>query len=370
MQDIKRLEATYLRAKIEYYEGNELMTDAAFDKIEKILKEAGSKVIEQVGSKRKDFDFEHPTPMLSLAKHQTEDEDGVTNYAEEEFKAWHTKRTHVLTKDTPLLASPKFDGNAINIVYTGKQLFQVLTRGDGKAGKNITRRFETLLGNDLILDNLEVTEEDTIEIRCEVVIKKTIFDRKYAQEFANPRNYVAGVIGKDDYDEVKVFELTVVPLQFLLNGKFIGWVHFRKNAFCRKNWDTPFFAEKYLDIIKQFESMREDNEFLLDGMVIACPIDTREELGQNDHDPEWAVAIKFVPEQVVTTVNGIEWNVGKRGQLTPVVLLDTVQLAGTNVRRASGYNAGYIFDNKIQNGTIVEIIKSGDIIPKIKTVIT
>jgi len=102
MQDIKRLEATYLRAKIEYYEGNELMTDAAFDKIEKILKEAGSKVIEQVGSKRKDFDFEHPTPMLSLAKHQTEDEDGVTNYAEEEFKAWHTKRTHVLTKDYPI----------------------------------------------------------------------------------------------------------------------------------------------------------------------------------------------------------------------------------------------------------------------------
>ena len=72
MQDIKRLEAKYLRAKIDYYEGNQSMSDSAFDKLEEKLKELGSKVHEQVGSKRKDFDFDHPTPMLSLAKHQTE----------------------------------------------------------------------------------------------------------------------------------------------------------------------------------------------------------------------------------------------------------------------------------------------------------
>ena len=383
MQDIKRLESTYLRAKIEYYEGNEIMTDAAFDKLEKTLKEAGSKVPDQVGAKRKDFDFEHPTPMLSLAKQQTEEVDGVTNYVEVEFKTWFEKRFKQLTKNgksilhvpayLPLTASPKFDGNAINIVLNGNKIFQTLTRGDGKAGKNITKRFEKTLGTELVLDGLDVTEEDTIEIRCEVVIKKSIFNEKYKGsredgKFANPRNYVAGVIGKDDYDEVKVSELTIVPLQFLLNGKFIGWKHFKKNEFCKKNWDTPFVAFDYLSVIKEYEKSREDNEFLLDGMVIALPIRVREELGQNEHDPEWAIAIKFVPEEVITTVNGIEWNIGKRGQFTPVILLDTVQLAGTNVRRASGYNAGYVKDNGIGAGAIVSVAKAGDIIPEIQKV--
>ena len=373
MQDIKRLEAEFLRAKIEYYEGNEIMSDAAFDTLEEKLKQLGSKVHEQVGSKRKDFDFEHPTPMLSLAKKQTEERDGKTYYADDEFKMWHKKRTPILSPTTPLLASPKFDGNAINIICRGKDVFQILTRGDGKYGKNITKRFLPAVGTPLILDDLKVTEDDTIEIRCEVVIKKSIFNEKYKGsreegKFANPRNYVAGVIGKDDYDEVKVSELTIVPLQFLLNGKFVGWSHFRKNDFCKKNWDIEFEPGNYIQMIQEYEKLREENEFLLDGVVIACPINVREELGQNDHDPEWALAIKFVPEQVTTTVNGIEWNVGKRGQLTPVVLLDTVQLAGTNVRRASGYNAGYLKDNGIGIGAIVSVAKAGDIIPEIQTV--
>ena len=301
MQDIKRLEATYLRAKIEYYEGTPIMTDSAFDELEQKLIKAGSKVHEQVGAKRKDFDFEHPTRMLSLAKHQTEQIDGITNYAEEEFSAWFNKRTNVLTLDTPLSASPKFDGNAINIITKGKDVFQILTRGDGTFGKNITKRFLPAIGTPLILDDLNITEEDTIEIRCEVVIKKSIFEKKYAAEFANPRNYVAGVIGKDDYDETKVSELTIVPLQFLLNGKFIGWTHFKNNPFCSKNWDVPFFECDYVKIIKYYEKLRDENEFLLDGVVIACPIEVREKLGQNDHDPEWAVAIKFVPD--LTRIN-------------------------------------------------------------------
>ena len=137
MQDIKRLESTYLRAKIEYYEGNEIMTDAAFDKIEAILKEAGSKVIEQVGAKRKDFDFEHPTRMLSLGKRQTEQIDDVTNYMDAEFNEWYYKRIKDLQKNgfevlqnlIPLTASPKFDGNAINIICHGNKIFQVLKIG-------------------------------------------------------------------------------------------------------------------------------------------------------------------------------------------------------------------------------------------------
>ncbi len=368
MTNKQRLEAEYLKAKIEYYEGTPIMTDAAFDILEKKLKELGSKAHEQVGSKRKDFDFTHPTKMLSLSKHQTSEIDGVIDYAHIEFYQWFDKRNKLIYLDKPLLASPKFDGNAINIIYSGRDLFQILTRGDGEAGKNVTKRFMKMIGNTLTLTDLDVSKEDTIEIRCEVVIKKSIFEKKYASDFANPRNYVAGVIGKDDYDVTKVSELTIVPLQFLVNGNFVAWKHFKTNNFCTKNWDYSFQPSNYIDTIKHFEKIRNENEFQLDGVVIAFPIEYRKTLGVNDHDPEFAHAVKFVPEQIVTTVNGVEWNVGKRGQLTPVVLLDTVQLAGTNVKRASGYNAGYLYDNNIGPGTIVSIAKMGDIIPAIQTV--
>ena len=107
----------------------------------------------------------------------------------------------------------------------------------------------------------------------------------------------------------------------------------------------------------------------LDGVVFALPAETREFLGENDHDPEWSIAIKFVPDEVVTLVEGVQWNLGKTGELTPVVQLKPVQLAGTTVKRASGYNAGYILKHRIQKGTIVSLRKSGDIIPEISKII-
>ena len=83
--NLQHLETQYLKAKIAYYDGTPIMSDPAFDALEKELKEAGSKVVEQVGAKRKDFDFPHPTPMKSLAKIQTESNNGVTNYQDDIF---------------------------------------------------------------------------------------------------------------------------------------------------------------------------------------------------------------------------------------------------------------------------------------------
>ena len=238
MQDIQKLEAQYLRAKIEYYEGTPIMEDHEFDALEKILKNAGSKVHEQVGSKRKDFDFAHPTKMLSLSTEQTERIDGVTDYRYDEFFRWFDKRVEQLgARPIFLSSSPKFDGSAINIIYKGKELFQVLTRGDGAYGKDVTKRFRPHIPNTLST-SLPLDETDNVEIRCEVVIDKILFEQKYAEEFANPRNYVAGVIGKDDYDKTKVSELVMVPLHFLVNGEHVKQSNFKDNTLYSKNYNN------------------------------------------------------------------------------------------------------------------------------------
>jgi len=370
--DIQNLETQYLRAKIAYYEGNPIMTDAAFDVLEKELKDAGSKVIEQVGAKRKDFDFPHPTAMLSLSKLQTENVDGVTDYKDEEFKMWFAKRevhaNQLNASIDHMHYSPKFDGSAINIVYRNGVLDVVLTRGDGKAGKNAIDRFRQYLP-----EFVEYSAQ-IVEIRCEAVMRRSTFEAKYADKFANPRNIVSGIIGSDDIEVEKVADINLIPVHILFNG-----VHQDINKSFKATNGYSIFApthngvcrptvKDYLYIMKYMEDFRKTCEFQLDGVVFALPSEYREIFGENEHDPEWSIAIKFVPEEVVTPVIGIEWNLGKTGEFTPVVKLKPVQLAGTTVKRASGYNAGYIVNNKIGEGAFVSIAKAGDIIPEIQTI--
>lgn len=368
--NISQLEEKYLKAKIAYYEGEPFLTDAEFDALEEVLRKEGSKVIEQVGSKRKDFDFFHPTKMLSLSKIQTEaKEDGSTYYAEDQFLKWFNKNAAIVGKMGMLEASPKFDGNAINIIYRGRSLSNVLTRGDGITGKDITKRMSVHLPQTIGVDGLEISESDIIEIRAEVVIDINLFNQKYSSEFANARNYVAGVIGKDDQDDQKVSELKIIPLHFLLNGKHVGGHPFRHNSFF-EDWTELFSFEQYSDLIKAHERLRSEINYQLDGVVISFPVQERETLGENDHDPEWALAVKFVPIETITTVVGIDWNISKRGEIIPTLLLKPVFLDGSTVQRASGYNASYVVNNDLGPGAVVSIAKAGDIIPEIQKVIS
>jgi len=368
MTNIEHLEYQYLKAKIAYYEGTPIMSDSAFDYIEQQLKEAGSKVIDQVGSKRKDFDFKHPTKMLSLDKLQTYKIAEATVYKEEDFNAWYNKKSALVHFLPALISSPKFDGNAINIIYKGTKLLQVLTRGDGFTGKDVSERFKTIIPEELKLNGLTVDEDSIVEIRCEVVIDTKVFAEKYADEFSNPRNFVAGVIGKDDYNEEKINDLTIIPLHFIVDG-----IHQEQRWFTNplysKVYDMNFFRKDYVTMMKYYEKLRATFQFQLDGVVISFPCELRAQLGVNEHAPSWSIAIKFVPDEVITSFEGLDWNVGKTGELAPVILLKPVQLAGTIVKRASGYNAGYVLNNKIGPGAVFKISKAGDIIPEVQEIV-
>lgn len=369
--NIQDLETQYLKAKIAYYKGEPIMTDPAFDTIELELKAAGSKVIEQVGSKRKDFDFPHPTPMKSLSKIQTEE----GNYMENEFANWLLKRFQKISEEVKhMFYMPKFDGSAINIIYRNNELESVLTRGDGKFGKDVTDRFAKYLPETIKIEGVE--DNSVVEIRCEAVMAKSIFQAKYADKFANARNIVAGVIGKDDIDIEMISDLTLMPVHLLINGKqddlFLIKEITNQYSIFPSTYQigiVPPTTTRYVEVLKMWEKQREEFNFQLDGVVFSLPYEYRSLLGENDHAPHWAIAIKFVPEESVTVVTNIEWNLGKTGELCPIIILKPVQLAGTTVTRASGYNAGFIVKNRIQPGTIVSLCKRGDIIPAIKEVI-
>jgi DNA ligase (NAD+) len=364
------LENKYLLAKVEYYKGTPIMSDAEFDALEAKLKESGSKVTNQVGAKNKDFDFTLPNPMLSLSKLQTEaNEDGSVNYMTSDFIKWYNKRSAIVG-DSLLESSPKFDGNAIDTIYIGGKLTNSVTRGDGKFGKDVSKNVEMHFPKILNLNGIKLTETDVVEIRSEVVIESDFFNKKYGNDYSNPRNYVSGVLGADVPDETKCKELTIMPLHLLLNGEHIDINNLNNhNELISNVYIKIFKVDEYESLIDWYIELRKKFHIQLDGVVISFPVDFRSTLGENSHDPEWAIAIKFVPDIATTTVNDLELFIGKTGEFTPVIQLDPVHLMGTVVRRASGYNFGYIFNNKIGKGATVSVSKSGDIIPEIQSVI-
>jgi len=379
MINISDLEKQYLDAKIAYYEGRQLMEDSEFDFIERLLRENGSKVVEQVGSKRKDFDYAHPNKMLSLSKLQTE----VGNNMKSEFIVWYKKRLNMMHSGSMgqnvtsncMYSSAKFDGNAINLIYNNNEFYQCLTRGDGALGKNITDRIQLIAPKNLLTGgDVEEGDMGQMEIRCEVVIAKSIFEEKYAADSANPRNFVAGILGGDDFEEEVLRDLTIVPLHFLNDGENVRRDKFISHLGCTPGFyildERDMSVDDYEDELNYWINIREKFQFQLDGVVFSFQPEYRSSLGENDHDPEWAIAVKFIAEESVTSYSGLEWNVGKPGELAPVVLLNPVKLAGTTVKRASGYNAGFITNKGIGPGAVFTIIKAGDIIPEIKSVVT
>ena len=347
--DIQRLETQYLKAKIAYYDGEPIMSDVVFDALEQELVNLGSKVIEQVGSKRKDFDFPHPTPMKSLAKFQTSTDRDVTDYQEMQFMDWLHKRMNFLKKEYDaeidhIYYAPKFDGSAINIIYRDGKLESVLTRGDGKSGKDVTDRFREHLPEFFNDDFYTQKPDSVIQIRCEAVMKNSVFEKKYADKFANARNLVAGIIGKDDVDVEMIADITLIPIHYIVNGEHAR-IKFANDALSNVPIIGDPYAvvinptvEDYLRAVKHLEKERANFEYPLDGVVFSLPVTVREILGENEHDPEWSIAIKFVPEEVVTPVIGVQWNLGKTGEMIPVICVKPVTLAGTTVKRASGYN--------------------------------
>jgi DNA ligase (NAD+) len=374
MKNLFELENKYLLAKIKYYTGTPIMSDAEFDILESVLKKAGSKVVNQVGAKIKDFDFTHPTPMLSLGKIQTSaNDDNTVNYMTDDFIKWYNKRVSFVGH-SELESTPKFDGNAINAIYVSGILTHILTRGDGFGGKDVTDKLIYHFPKTLNLNGVTLFDKDVVQIRCEVVIQVDFFNKKYGlgteTNSANPRNYVAGVLGGDTIDITKCKELMVMPLNVILNGEHIKLSTLSNHDILMQNiYVKSVNATDYESTIDWYIELRKKFNVQLDGVVFAFPTEYRSTLGENSHDPEWAIAIKFVPEEVITEVVDIEWFIGKTGEFTPVVQLKPVKLAGTMVSKASAYNAGYIIQNKISKGTIVSLVKSGDIIPMIKKVL-
>lgn len=321
------------------------------------------------GQITKDFkQIKHRYPMLSLSN----------TYSQPELLEFHNRIEKLLPDEKPeYICELKYDGIAIGLTYKNGELAYAVTRGDGETGDDVTNNIKTIPGIPLKLTGKGFPSD--FDIRGEVFMPRASFD--YLNEdriesgyepFANPRNAASGSLKLQDPAEVAKRKLDCY-LYFILGDNLAYTTHY-ENLMAAKMWGfkiPPYIAkcntiDEVFSFISFWDQERRNLPFDIDGIVIKVN-DTRqqERLGFTAKSPRWAIAYKFNPEQAVTRLNSIDFQVGRTGAVTPVANLEPVLLAGTVVKRASLHNEDIIQELDIRIGDFVYVEKGGEIIPKI-----
>ena len=298
-------------------------------------------------------------------------------FNDKELEDW-IKRASKVGDNLEFFCQPKFDGASLNLIYENGILKQAITRGDGEIGEDVTQNGMTIQSIPL-----EIAEKSLIEIRGEVVIKKSDFEainierlKNSESTFANPRNAAAGSLRQLDSSITSKRKL-------FFNAWGVGQnsLNFEKTSqmmdyiFSLGFVKTPMqtLVKNIDDIKKLYENMikkRDTFPMLLDGMVIKIDdITTQQDLGFTQKFPRWSCAYKFPAVEKTTKLKDIILQVGRTGVVTPVAIVEPVLIEGANVERATLHNFDEIQRLDLKIGDEIIIIRSGDVIPKITKVL-
>ena len=356
----------YNKAKEAYYSGNPIMEDFEFDRLEA---ELGLENKSYIGTKHNpSYTIKHPFIMGSLSKIQIKKD---KNFEYINFGLYLDSLKKYVGSNK-LIITPKYDGCSFEVQTTKSgKIKSISTRGDGEFGKDIKEH---------ILNKVEKAlckvENKESCYRGEVLIDKNIFEQKYS-EFVNPRSFVSGVlnrkfegISQEEKEDLKNkcndLSIVIYDVKVKQNKE---WEDVEWTSLVSDNIPDFYFenvnietAKDFEDIYNKFSKYRETCKFALDGIVIK-PVVSNRINNLTQHRPTDCVAIKFIPILEETEVIDIEWNLGKSGEYTPVVITNPVIMDGKSVTRANANNIGYLISNKISIGTKLVFSLAGDIIP-------
>lgn len=364
---ISELEQVITYTADKYYNSsNPVITDDHYDILFDFLrkKEPKSLVLKNIGA-----------PVKSKNKVKLDYWLGSMNkikYPSNHLESWTKKYKPVHGYNL----SDKLDGVSALITYKHNGQIRMYTRGSSKEGTDITPLIKYLNLPDWKDVSLYCKQNkikgisNLIAFRGEIIIKKDIFNKKWSDILKNGRNSVSGLVNSktinpelaNDTDLV-VYEVVepFYPIEKQLKIiKSIGFIQV-PNKTINESIDFEMLS-------KYFKERRTKSDYDIDGIIItSCENNER----NIDGNPEYAFAFKDILEdqKAKTTVISIEWNVSKDGLIKPTILLKPVTIGGVEIKRVTGFNAKFIVDNKIGPDAQVEIIRSGDVIPKIQKII-
>jgi len=332
---------------------------------------------QRVGDKPLDgfTQVKHEIPMLSL--------DNVFN--EEELSDFNKRIQLRLDSEDEIIyaAEPKLDGLAVSLLYEKGLLVRAGTRGDGTTGENITQNIRTIQSIPLKLLGNNIPE--ILEVRGEVFMPKAGFEKlnRIAREndekqFANPRNAAAGSLRQLD---PKVTAKRPLAMYCYAVGRVDGGAQLETHSEMLdhlKQWGLPLCKERKvvegvagcLNYFNEMSAVRDSLSYEIDGIVYKVnSIKLQKELGFVAKAPRWAIAHKFPAQEEITTVNAIEFQVGRTGAITPVARLEPVFVGGVTVSNATLHNMDEVNRKDVRVGDEVIIRRAGDVIPEVVRVV-
>lgn len=327
---------------------------------------------QRVGSDRNEafVSVPHLYPMLSLSN----------TYSPEEVSEFYHRVERDLGHAFSIAAELKYDGLSISLIYEDGLLQRAVTRGDGVQGDDVTANVRTIRSIPLRLQGEGYPQ--TLEVRGEILLPYTEFDRINAERiseglapFANPRNAASGTLKQLDPKVVSERKLDAF-LYYIPGQESLPDSHVERLRLCAQ-WGLKISPatqlchslEQVLSFLEYWDKARAHEAVATDGVVLKVDsIEDQEALGYTAKSPRWAIAYKFAAERVATTLESVDYQVGRTGVVTPVANLSPVQISGTVVRRASLHNADFITSLDLHIGDTVYVEKGGEIIPKIVAV--
>ena len=379
-EEIFKLVALLNKYSYDYYvEDNPQISDTEYDtlykQLEKLEQEYPEFILDnsptqRVGDRVLD-EFEkviHKVPMLSLSN----------TFSIEDLRDFDS-RISKLSSDNSIeyICELKIDGLAISINYENGKLVSAATRGDGMVGENVTENIKTIFSIPKTLKT-----KKSFEVRGEVYLPKKSFEllNKEREEnnevlFANPRNAAAGSLRQLDSKitakrRLSAFIYSVVGDENINSQKMALTVAADLGLPVNPNFKLCKTIDEVVDYIMYWEEHKQDLPYEIDGIVIKVnSYSLQEEIGSTQKSPRWATAYKFPEEELATKLLDIELSVGRTGIITPVAVLNPINISGSTVSKASLHNKDIIDELDIHIGDMVVVKKAGEIIPKVVRVV-
>ena len=379
-EEIFKLVALLNKYSYDYYvEDNPQISDTEYDtlykQLEKLEQEYPEFILDnsptqRVGDRVLD-EFEkviHKVPMLSLSN----------TFSIEDLRDFDSRISKLSSDDSiEYICELKIDGLAISINYENGKLVSAATRGDGMVGENVTENIKTIFSIPKTLKT-----KKSFEVRGEVYLPKKSFEllNKEREEnnevlFANPRNAAAGSLRQLDSKitakrKLSAFIYSVVGDENINSQKMALTVAADVGLPVNPNFKLCKTIDEVVDYIMYWEEHKQDLPYEIDGIVIKVnSYSLQEEIGSTQKSPRWATAYKFPEEELATKLLDIELSVGRTGIITPVAVLNPINISGSTVSKASLHNKDIIDELDIHIGDMVVVKKAGEIIPKVVRVV-
>jgi DNA ligase (NAD+) len=390
-----RKEAEKLREEIRHHEylyyavDDPRISDPAFDKLMNRLKEMeaahpdlitpDSPTVRVGGTPREGFQtVRHARAMLSL--------DNAFSY--DALRDWDRRvRQGTGREDIEYIAEHKFDGLSISLQYEDGVLVRAVTRGDGTTGEDVTPNVKTIRSIPLSVDAAGLKKSKlgaTFEVRGEILMTRKAFVAMNRQQeqtggkiFVNPRNAAAGAVRVLDPSITASRKLDFFAYYLFVDGRVpyakhsesletLKQLRFRASS----DWKLCSGIEKVIEYCTDWDEKREKLPYEIDGVVIkANSTGLQNELGFTSKAPRWAIAYKYPARQETTVVNDIIVQVGRTGTLTPVAVLQPVQVGGVTVSRSTLHNMDEIDRLGLHIGDTVLVERAGEVIPHVLKVV-